>query len=146
MFHGYIEHIAVKYPCFFLVFELQYQFINNAEGSHFESYEFAEHFVVVACDVIDFFAFADPVHDVFYDFHVTLRPVTLIELPDIDDIAVKYNSPGVNAFEIVKKLLGAAAVSAQMDIGDYYQIDFSLIAFIGRHEQRSNTHMNRMLS
>jgi hypothetical protein len=29
-----------------------------------------------------------------------------------------------------------------VDIGDHYQVYFSLFAFIGRHEQRSNTHMN----
>jgi len=37
MLHGYIEYITVKYPSFGVVVEIEHEFINDGEWSHFQA-------------------------------------------------------------------------------------------------------------
>jgi hypothetical protein len=86
---------------------------------------------MIARYIIGFFALADPVHEVLHDFHVAFRPIPFAELPDVYDVAVKYDSFGIDAPEIVKKFFGAAPVSAQVHIRKHQEINLSFFVFGG---------------
>jgi len=71
------------------------------------------------------------VHELFHHFHVTFRPVAFAELPYIDNVAVKDDCFGVDAFEVLKKFFCMAAVGAEMYIREDEYVDFSFFVFHG---------------
>lgn len=111
-----IKNIAVKNPSFLPV-EHEHQLVGEYEITHFEIGKFAQHFVVVARDVIDFGAFGSEVDKFFEHFQVWGREVLFAELPNVDDIAVKDKQLGFDRFQVVQQFLGMATVSAEVDVG-----------------------------
>ncbi len=108
---------------------------------------------MIAGNIVGLLSFAYPVHELLHHFHVALGPVSFAELPDIDDVAVENDRFWVDAAEIMQKLFGMAAVSAEMDIRKNQHVDLSSLAFLKLavrdrifHIQRLTSHMNSILT
>ena len=81
---------------------------------------------MISRDIINFFSLTDPLHDMPYNFHMTFGPIPFAELPDINNIAIKYYDFGSDRLEIGQQVFGAASIGTEMNIGKYQHINFSL--------------------
>ena len=63
------------------------------------------------------------------DLHMRLGPVTLAELPHVDDITIKNKGLRRDGFEIAKEFFGVTAVGAEMNIRKNYQVKLPLSLF-----------------
>src|SRR5690348_6040131 len=116
MLHRHIKNIAVKNPCSFIIPQRKHYFINDLQRTHFEAGKFPEHFIMISGNIIDFHFFINPVQNVLYNFHVAFWPVSFIELPHINNIAVENYCLWFYAFHVAKKLGGIATKSSEMYI------------------------------
>lgn len=48
--------------------------------------------------------------NVSYHLHVRIGPVVFAELPDVNDVSVKYQYFGLNGFKVAVEFFGVAAV------------------------------------
>jgi len=90
----------MKKPGNFIAGQWENDFIYYLKGTHFKTAKFPEHLVMVSGNIVDFNTFANPVHHLFYNFHVTFRPIPFAELPYIDDISIEHNCFRFNCPEI----------------------------------------------
>ncbi len=74
----------------------------------------------------------------FYHLHVRLRPISLAELPHINDITIQNDFFGPDRFQISKKFFCAAAIGAEMNIGNYneFYVSFSFFTHCGQDSDR----------
>jgi hypothetical protein len=60
---------------------------------------------------------------------VAVGPVGFAKLPDIDNISVQDDNPGLNTFQIMKKFFGVAAIGSQVKVRYYEYIDLPFMFF-----------------
>jgi len=97
--------------------DVQDQLIHDLEIPQLKPLKLSQHLVVISGDVVHFLPFRQKVGDVLNYLHVRLRKVMFIELPDIDDIAVKNKCFRVDRFQIIKNFFSPATKSSEMSIG-----------------------------
>ncbi len=70
----------------------------------------------------------------FYNLHVRLRPISLAELPHINDITIQNEFFGSDCFKISEELLCSTAIGAEMNIGNYneFYVSFSFFTHCGQ--------------
>jgi hypothetical protein len=116
MLHGYIEYITVEEPGSLAV-KFENNFIVDAKRAQTESGKFSQHLVMVSREVNDLGVFCKKARDVFHNLHVRFRPVSLAELPHVDDVTVENKFFGLYRLEVSEKLFGMTAIGSEMNIG-----------------------------
>ena len=84
---------------------------------------------MVPGQVDDFNAFREPPGNVLDNLHMRLRPVSLAELPHVDNVTVEDYLFWFDGLEITKELFGVASKGAKMDIRNDYNVDLTFFSF-----------------
>jgi hypothetical protein len=116
----------MKYPGFLAVIQIKYHFVYYAERTHLQAYKSSQHFIVVAGNIVGFCAIPDPFQKMLDNFHVTSRPVSFAELPNVNYIAVEHNYAGFDAFQIMEKLFGMTPIGAKVNVRNYDHFNLPL--------------------
>jgi hypothetical protein len=78
----------MKYPAAGIIIVVNDHFIYNVKIAYRKVLKPAEHFIMVAGDIIYFNTAAKHTGYLFNYLHMARRPVFFTKLPDVDDIAV----------------------------------------------------------
>ena len=81
-----------------------------------EADEAPEQLVVVASDVVHFFAASNHRQQFPHHLHVSWWEVLLFELPNVDDVPVEDQYLGLNGFQVRQYCIGVATAHSQVQV------------------------------
>ncbi|MFT3886019.1 MAG: hypothetical protein QM724_11475 [Flavobacteriales bacterium] len=122
--HRGVEDVAVDEPVRHAA-HVQRQLVYQAQIAQARGAVPAQGLVVVAGDVVHRH-FGGHLHEALQHLHVLLGEPALVELPDVDDVAVQHYRSRPHRAEVGVQFLRAATIGPQVKVGQDEEVDRTL--------------------